>query len=180
MHEPLATWTARIWAEYRAGNLTRAARDVVLTLHTFRGGGGTAWPSHATLAERAGCCVRTVQRALALAQRLGLVDWCERRVKAAWRWLRTANLYRFLAPEGPVQAAARLKPTTGQNARREESPSKKAALEQMLQAAAAVPDLLALRRAAIEGRFAVATVKTPPGVFAERADMYQPYGGGYR
>ena len=33
-------WTARIWAEFRAGNLTRAWRDALLTLATFRGHGG--------------------------------------------------------------------------------------------------------------------------------------------
>ena len=33
-------WTTRIWQEFRAGNLTRAARDVLLTLHTYRGTGG--------------------------------------------------------------------------------------------------------------------------------------------
>jgi hypothetical protein len=32
-------WTTRVWQEYRAGNLTRAFRDVLLTLRTFRGTG---------------------------------------------------------------------------------------------------------------------------------------------
>ena len=103
------TWTARIWAEYRAGYLTRAARDVLLTLHTFRGTGGRCWPSHATLADRARCCTRTVQRALQQAQGLGLVDWCERRVRAGWRWLRTSNLYRLGVPSAPVQAGEKLR-----------------------------------------------------------------------
>jgi hypothetical protein len=49
-------WTTRIWQAYRAGNLTRAYRDVLLTLHTFRGTGGHCLPSHATLADRAKCC----------------------------------------------------------------------------------------------------------------------------
>ena len=39
-----------VWAEFRAGNLTRAGRDVLLTLRTFRGHGGEIHPSHATLA----------------------------------------------------------------------------------------------------------------------------------
>ena len=88
---PTPTWITRIWHEYRAGNLTRADRDVLLTLHTFRGHGGIAWPSHATLAERARCCTRTVQRALQQAQGLGLVSWTERRVRAGWRWLRASQ-----------------------------------------------------------------------------------------
>jgi Helix-turn-helix domain len=103
----MPTWINRIWQEYRAGNLTRAHRDVLLTLHTFRSTGGRCWPSHATLADRAKCCTRTVQRALQQARHLGLVDWYERHVRAAWRWLRTSNLYWFLAPDAPVQVAAR-------------------------------------------------------------------------
>ena len=90
-------WTTRIWQEYRAGNLTRAARDVLLTLHTYRGPGGVAWPSHATLAQRAKCSTRTVLRALAQGRNLGLVSWSFRRVRQGWRWLQSSNLYRFLA-----------------------------------------------------------------------------------
>ncbi len=43
------TWTARVWQEFRAGNLTRAARDVLLTLRTYRGRGGLICPSHVLL-----------------------------------------------------------------------------------------------------------------------------------
>jgi DNA-binding transcriptional MocR family regulator len=162
---PIATptWINRIWLEYRAGNLTRAARDVLLTLHSFRGHGGAAWPSHATLADRARCCTRTVQRALAQAQGLGLVSWAERHVRAGWRWLRTSNLYRFVVPEGVPISRSRLPtlisrsaglpvPTTGLNAAGGESQNKKEALEELLRAAAAAPDLLLRRRLVIEGR----------------------------
>jgi DNA-binding transcriptional MocR family regulator len=149
-------WTARCWSEFRAGNLTRAFRDVLLTLRTFRGHGGIAWPSHETLASRAGCCVRTVQRALQQAQHLGLVSWVERRVRAGWRWLRTSNAYRLLAPIAAVISAQivpkpRRQPTTGQCDRGVESRSKKEAIQQMMQAAAGLPDLLAMRRAAFAG-----------------------------
>jgi hypothetical protein len=159
---PIATptWINRIWQEYRAGNLTRAARDVLLTLHTFRGHGGAAWPSHATLADRARCCTRTVQRALAAAQGLGLVSWAERRVRAGWRWLRTSNLYRFVVPEGVPVSRSRLPParsvlaisTTGHCSRGGESQNKKEALDELLREAAAAPDLLLRRRLVIEGR----------------------------
>jgi hypothetical protein len=54
--------------------------------------------THATLAARARCCTRTVQRALQAGQRLGLVQWTERRVRAAWRWLRTSNAYLPYSP----------------------------------------------------------------------------------
>ena len=146
-------WTARVWREFRAGNLTRGARDVLLTLRTFRGAGGLCVPSHATLALRARCCVRTVQRALAQADALGLLRWVERRVRAAWRWLRTSNRYLFTVPETPVMSglAARRR-TTGHLARGGELGSKKEALKAMLAEAAALGDLLAARRAAMEKR----------------------------
>jgi hypothetical protein len=161
-------WTTRVWLEYRAGNLTRAARDVLLTLHTFRGIGGQCWPSHATLAERARCCIRTVQRALAQAQALGLVSWAERRVRAGWRWLRTSNLYRFVVPATSVQLEPRLcaRPlrghrigrivlpilTTGHCGRGGESQRKKEALNELLRAATEAPNLLLARRVAMANR----------------------------
>jgi hypothetical protein len=147
-------WTARVWTEYRAGNLTRSARDVLLTLHTFRGTGGHCWPSHATLADRAKCCTRTVQRALQHAQCLGLVDWAERRVKAGWRWLQSSNLYRFLSREAPVQPGMQ-PPRKARAALTDSVPgevrvSKKAALGELLREATAAPDLLAMRRAVMQ------------------------------
>ena len=155
-------WTVRIWREFHADNLTRAYRDVLLTLRTYRGAGGLIHPSHATLADRAGCCVRTVQRALEAAADLGLLTWVERRVRAGWRWLRTSNRYVLTLPEDPVQPGAlpRFWPrraTTGQNGRGGESVEKeearedgKGALEEMLRAAARLPDLLAARNTALK------------------------------
>lgn len=144
-------WTSRVWREFRADNLTRAYRDVLLTLATYRGTGGLCIPSHATLADRAGCSVRTVQRALAQSAELGLVRWTERRVRAAWRWLRTSNAYRLLTPLDAVRPGLRAprKPcaaTTGQPDCGGESTSKKVALQDMLRQAAVLPDLLAMRR----------------------------------
>ena len=147
-------WTDRVWREFRADNLTRAFRDVLLTLRTFRGIGGASWPSHETLADRAGCCVRTVQRALQQAQQLGLVIWSERRVKAGWRWLRTSNRYWFTVPANAVllgQRRPRSAPvTTGHLGGEGENLRKKGAIQEMLREAAALPDLLAIRRATFE------------------------------
>jgi DNA-binding transcriptional MocR family regulator len=155
----VATWSARVWAEFRAENLTRAYRDVLLTLRTFRGPGGIAWPSHETLAERAGCSVRTVQRALAQARLLGLTEWTERRVRAGWRWLRTSNVYTFRQPDAPAAPGMRApfpprRATTGQNDRGGESLSKKEALREMMREAAKLPDLLAAAQARFAARFA--------------------------
>jgi DNA-binding GntR family transcriptional regulator len=101
---------SRIWHYFRAGKLTRAGRDVLLQLLPY---GPNAFPSHQTLAERANCCVRTVQRALQRGRDLGLISWVERRVRAGWRWVRTSNRYSFH--------------TTGQQARESESRKKKEA-----------------------------------------------------
>ena len=111
-------WLTRVKREHAAGNLTHAARLVLEQLDGYFGRRREAWPSHATLAERTGCCVKTVQRALQAARDLGLVRWTERRVRAAWRSLRTSNVYRLLLPEGPVQSRAEASfTTTGQKAR---------------------------------------------------------------
>jgi hypothetical protein len=119
-------WTSRVWQDFHAGNLTRAARDVLLTLRTYRGHGGLICPSHDTLADRANCHPSTVLRALQAARDLGLVRWSERRVRAGWRWLRTSNRYTLTDPDGPVTAAPR---TNRQKAGRGESEQKKEAHE---------------------------------------------------
>ena len=111
-------WRQRIWREFNAGNLTRSYRDVLLTLAGY---GPRPWPSHETLAARARCCTRTVQRALEAARGLDLVSWAERRIKAGWRWLRTSNIYRLLVPDGPVA------PATGHKTRGEVKPAGKRA-----------------------------------------------------
>jgi len=150
-------WTARVWLEFRCGNLTRAYRDALLTLHTYRGHGGLIVPAHATLADRAGCSSRTVQRALVMGRVLGLVSWTERRVRAAWRWLRTSNSYRLETPAEAVQPGLRpawpRRATTGQNGRGGEiQESKKAAMLDFMREAAGLPDLLAARRGVIEAK----------------------------
>jgi DNA-binding transcriptional MocR family regulator len=146
-------WTTRVWQEYRAGNLTRAYRDVLLTLRTFRGTGGVCTPSHNTLAERARCSPSTVLRACQQARQLGLLDWFERRVRRGWRWLRTSNAYRFAVPAGDVQAVDRAaRRTNHQPAAGGESPSKKRALTDLMQLAASAGDLLLARRRVMEAR----------------------------
>ncbi len=154
---PTVSWTDRVWREFHANNLTRAYRDVLLTIRTYRGHGGLIVPAHATLAARANCSVRTVQRALGMGCKLGLVSWVERRVRSAWRWLRTSNSYRLETPAEPVQPGSRLawpcRATNGQSDREEEiQKSKKKALAEMLRVAAELPDLLVARRRVIEAR----------------------------
>jgi DNA-binding transcriptional MocR family regulator len=154
----MTTWRDRIWQEFRADNLTRGYRDVLLTLATFRGHGGLCVPSHETLAERARCSISTVQRALMQARDLGLISWIERRVRASWRWLRTSNRYWMETPPGlpaPGFRVARRAPvcTTGQMDRGGEGLGKKAAWEEMRRATAGLPDLLAMRRKAMKAHY---------------------------
>jgi uncharacterized protein RhaS with RHS repeats len=153
-------WTDRIWREYRAGTLTRTYRDVLLTLRTYRGRGGLICPGHETLADRAGCSVSTVQRALHHARRLGLVSWSERRIRSGWRWLRTSNTYALTIPDAPIEPNMRptwwRRRTTGQVAVGGENEENKMAHEgrrvaigRMIREAAVLPDLLARRRDAV-------------------------------
>ena len=156
-------WTARVWREFHAGNLTRAARDILLTLRTYRGRGGSIHPSHDTLADRAGCHANTVGRALQAARDLGLVQWTERRVRASWRSLRTSNRYWLLQPQEPVNPSQRTnhqKAGGGESKQKQEaSGSSVAAVVAMLEAAKGLPDLLLARRKAWEaGRVARGTV----------------------
>ncbi len=94
-------WTPAVWTQFRAGNLTRAFRDVLLTLRTFDGNGGL-YPSHATLASRAACAVRTVQEALRQGRALGLVSWHSGAAR------RTSNRYVLTVPKATAEAGARL------------------------------------------------------------------------
>src|SRR5438270_7084794 len=105
MIAPPITWCGHVRRAHRDGHLTRHYRDVLIELHGYRGTGGIAWPAHATLAERAECCVRTVQRALEAARELGLVSWSTRRLRAGWRSLRSSNAYRLQRPQKPLEAA---------------------------------------------------------------------------
>jgi hypothetical protein len=70
----LSSWFSHIHRQYEAHNLTRAFRDVLLALGRFHACRFGIFPSHETLAARARCSVRTVQRALQAARQLGLVD----------------------------------------------------------------------------------------------------------
>ena len=92
-------WRSAVWAAHKAGSLTRAARDVLLTLATFRGPGGRIWPSHALLAARAVCCAKTVCRAMEQARRAGLLTWKAIRWQTPGGfWRRKSNLYVLRLP----------------------------------------------------------------------------------
>jgi len=58
---------------------------------------GQCFPSHQTVATKARCGVRTVQRALKSAREDGLIQWAHGLARDGWRVLRTSNRYAFAA-----------------------------------------------------------------------------------
>jgi len=74
-------------------------KDILLCLWGYtRCFGGAAWPSHDTIADRVGCSVRTVERALKKLQGLGWVDWQHRYQKEGPRMVQCSNLYNLSIP----------------------------------------------------------------------------------
>jgi helix-turn-helix protein len=151
-----AAWTARVEREFEADNLTRSYRDVLLALASFRGHGGEIFPSQASVAARALCSERTVRRAIAMAVQLGLVVVLPRRRWLRGRYVRTSNRYVIGVPDRAVVPGQRPpwppRRPGGQIGQGQESVSKQEALDDMLRAAAAAPDLLLARRWVMEGR----------------------------
>jgi hypothetical protein len=92
------SWKDDVWAAFKAEELSRTERDVLLRLALHRNRGGVCWPSQARLAALAQCGLSTVGRAIRTAQTLGLltVRACYRRCGDAVR--RTVNLYRLVSP----------------------------------------------------------------------------------
>jgi hypothetical protein len=151
-------WERRIGAEFDAGNLTRAYRDVMRALPTFRAMGGDLFPSHEAIGKRAQCSTRTVGRALAIGRDLGLVHWMPRRKRVGWRSLPTSNRYFLNVPRPPVVSGLRppfpRRHTGGQTGGIKVQGRKKEALKGVCADAKAVGrDLLAERRATMEARF---------------------------
>ena len=150
-------WTARIWLEYRAGNVTRAERDCLLTLHSFRrtGGhcmaeprhpGGAGQHVHQDSPTRPGtgqgaraCGVGREARPgrLAVAQDVQPLS------------VPDASGGRPAGPTGTTLAGSRHYRTPG--LRRGESKQERGSRRDAT-GAAAMPDLLAMRRAVIEAR----------------------------
>ena len=103
-------WTARIEAERKARRLTALHEIVSKKLLRRLGEDGQCDPSHATLAQDAGCDPSTVLRALKALQALGLLTWERRLVRCAWpaggpgatRAEQTSNAYELRLPDRPV------------------------------------------------------------------------------
>jgi hypothetical protein len=153
----MSAWFSRLKREYEAGNLPAKQYLVLCELGRFDACRLGIFPSHHTLAARARCGLRTVQRALQAAKRLGLVEWTATRVRAAYRAVRGPNRYVLKVPAAAVQWLRR---STGQSGRGDTNEQKKPARERssgalhaMLEAARGLPDLLKARREAMEARW---------------------------
>ncbi len=84
-------------AHRRGGHLTRAALDVGEALVKRLGSDGQCDPAQATIAADAGCCERTVRRAIGAMRDLGLLFWTMRLVRSGgWRAAQTSNAYLLL------------------------------------------------------------------------------------
>src|SRR5215469_18907755 len=101
--ERMSAWFSRLKREREAHNLTATQYLVLCELGRFDRCRLGIFPSHATLAARARCGLRTVQRALQAAKRLGLVEWAATRVRAAHRAVRGPNRYVLRVPTIAVQ-----------------------------------------------------------------------------
>jgi hypothetical protein len=111
---------ARAWstrhrqAGQHKGPITRAFLEVLQALlwgfHNSRS--GACFPSYERIAEKAGCCRRTVAEALKVLEWAGVLNWQHRitRVRErctdlfgrqGWRWrvIRTSNAYQFIDPQ---------------------------------------------------------------------------------
>ena len=153
----MSAWFSRLKREYEAGNIPAKQYLVLCELGRFDACRLGIFPSHRTLAARARCGLRTVQRALQAARHLGLVEWAATRVRAAWRSLQGPNRYVLKVPTAAVKWLRR---TDGQSGRRDTNEQKKPARERssgtlhaMLEAARGLPDLLKARREVMEARW---------------------------
>ncbi len=149
--EEFPAWRRRLELERRGHNLTLHRRDALRALLSFQGEGGL-FPSDAAVAELAGVSERTVRRARVDARELGLLTWKRTRKLVAGRWRQGPNRYAVAIPAGPVCPA-------GQRGRPRQVSKKKdaryeggTALVALTQAAARMPDLLAMRRQVMRDR----------------------------
>lgn len=92
----------------RARHLTPLAEIVGNALVKRLSTDGQCDPAHDTIAADAGCCARTVRRALEALKALGLVVWQRRLVRVSWRAAQTSNAYVLvpLATSNPPEVRA--------------------------------------------------------------------------
>ena len=95
-----ARWRYAVHRHVRAGRIGPKGGWVLEVLPDYLAKDGRCDPSHARLAVDAGVGESTVERALADARGLGLVDWDRRIVRTGWRAEQTSNAYVLLLGAG--------------------------------------------------------------------------------
>jgi len=89
------SFPAQLWALTQARKITGKTHVVLAALASFEGHRGL-FPSHESIAARAGCSVRTVIRSLETAYRLGLVERTRQRIRHGNRVVNGVNRYRLI------------------------------------------------------------------------------------
>jgi len=134
-------------AHARAGRLSAKAEWVGQALLKRLSEDGRCDPCHETLARDAGCSARTVRRAIAALQSLGLLRWQTRLVWTGWRTEQTSNAYELIPRAAPPPPSC-----GGQSVRQTRKKDITTVQAILLEDAAAARAALARRRAVIEER----------------------------
>ena len=102
----MTSFASQIWALTQGRQITATTHLVLQALASFAGHRGL-FPSHESIAARAGCSVRSVIRGLETAYRLGIVERTRQRQRIAGRLCVGPNRYRLLVkPLEQARAAA--------------------------------------------------------------------------
>ena len=102
----MTSFASQIWALTQGRQITATTHLVLQALASFAGHRGL-FPSHESIAAKAGCSVRSVIRALEAAYRLGIVERTRQRQRVSGRLVNGVNRYRLLVkPLEQARAAA--------------------------------------------------------------------------
>ncbi|WP_082779658.1 helix-turn-helix domain-containing protein [Acetobacter cerevisiae] len=102
----MTSFASQIWTLTQGRQITGKTHLVLQALASFQGHRGL-FPSHESIAARAGCSTRTVIRALETAYRLGIVERTRQRQRVSGRICNGANRYRLIVkPLEQAKAAA--------------------------------------------------------------------------
>ena len=102
----MTSFASQIWTLTQGRQITAKTHLVLQALASFQGHRGL-FPSHESIAARAGCSVRSVIRGLETAYRLGIVERTRQRRRASGRLVNGVNRYRLIIkPLEQARAAA--------------------------------------------------------------------------
>jgi len=91
----MTSFASQLWTLTQARQITAKTHLVLQALASFSASRGI-FPSHESIAARAGCSVRTVIRSLDTAYQLGLVERTRQRQRVSGRICNGVNRYRLI------------------------------------------------------------------------------------